>query len=750
MAKQGISTGSSPNDGTGDSLLAGAVKVNENFDEVYGKLGDGTNLFVGIVSSIAVDGALSISTSFGAPTITGTANTAVINSRQIYSAGIVTFAGDAKISGINTFSSAGYDVAGIITAQNAILYDTAKIAGITTINSFGVNVGGAVTANSLAVRDTGDGSYVGLNTVTIDNTGIAATAISITDTATLVTIQNSGTANLATANINSGIITSAVIGAGMTINSSGIDFASSTGIATISLLKGNVEGNVTGNVTGTASNATLAANAEGLQGTPNITVASISCSGSALNANFTTGIATATAFKVGTNQVISSARQLQNIASLDTTTRDTIEAAIEAGPNDFTDINVSGLGTVGTLYVPGTVRGLNISGVTTGLTVSGVTTVGIVTGATSLQVTDVYSNFYFGDISNVSGSPTLTKAIIGTGVTIDQGNIDAGSYVGIVTAKEFHGDGSNLTNVTSATATNATNVTAADESTDTTCFPLFVTAATGNLPPKTGSNLAFNSANGTLTATTFSGALTGNVTGNASGSSGSCTGNSATATVASGLTGTPDISVASITAANGLTVTGVTTSNGGLVLNGNTLGLNLTGIQTGLNVTGVGTITTFGSTTATLTTANITTANVGSAVTSSSTGIVVGAGKSYTGDSSRVVSGRWILGANGTSAYTFIGVGFTATENDPDLYLARGNTYQFVNGNSSGAHPFRIQSTANGSTGAAYGSGVINNDGAGGSTITFEVPFNAPDTLYYQCTAHTGMGGTIFIYPALR
>ena len=32
MAKQGISTGSSPNDGTGDTLLAGAEKVNENFN----------------------------------------------------------------------------------------------------------------------------------------------------------------------------------------------------------------------------------------------------------------------------------------------------------------------------------------------------------------------------------------------------------------------------------------------------------------------------------------------------------------------------------------------------------------------------------------------------------------------------------------------------------------------------------------------------------------------------------------------
>ena len=65
---------------------------------------------------------------------------------------------------------------------------------------------------------------------------------------------------------------------------------------------------------------------------------------------------------------------------------------------------------------------------------------------------------------------------------------------------------------TSGTAAIATTVTVADESSDTTCFPLFATAATGNLAPKSGSNLAFNSSNGTLTATAFSGdgsALTG-------------------------------------------------------------------------------------------------------------------------------------------------------------------------------------------------------------------------------------------------
>jgi len=83
---------------------------------------------------------------------------------------------------------------------------------------------------------------------------------------------------------------------------------------------------------------------------------------------------------------------------------------------------------------------------------------------------------------------------------------------------------------TTGTAAIATTVTVADESSDTSCNLLFATAATGNLAPKSGTNLTFNSSSGVLTATGFAGALTGNVTGDASGSSGSCTGNAATAT----------------------------------------------------------------------------------------------------------------------------------------------------------------------------------------------------------------------------
>ena len=58
---------------------------------------------------------------------------------------------------------------------------------------------------------------------------------------------------------------------------------------------------------------------------------------------------------------------------------------------------------------------------------------------------------------------------------------------------------------TVSAATTSTNVTVADESTDTTCFPLFATAATGDLPLKSGSNLTFNSNTGVLTATSFAG-----------------------------------------------------------------------------------------------------------------------------------------------------------------------------------------------------------------------------------------------------
>jgi len=102
----------------------------------------------------------------------------------------------------------------------------------------------------------------------------------------------------------------------------------------------------------------------------------------------------------------------------------------------------------------------------------------------------------------------------------------------------------------------------------------------------------------------------------------------------------------------------------------------------------------------------------------------------------------WTLGANGSSDYTFTGSGFVSATNDPTLYLIRGQTYKFDN--QTGGHPFRIQSTvAQAGGGTQYNSGVTNQDAGNGTTLTFVVPMNAPDTLYYQCTAHPAMTGTI-------
>jgi len=42
MAYQGIGTGTTPNDNSGDSLLTGAVKINSNFTEIYNALGNGS------------------------------------------------------------------------------------------------------------------------------------------------------------------------------------------------------------------------------------------------------------------------------------------------------------------------------------------------------------------------------------------------------------------------------------------------------------------------------------------------------------------------------------------------------------------------------------------------------------------------------------------------------------------------------------------------------------------------------------
>ncbi len=84
------------------------------------------------------------------------------------------------------------------------------------------------------------------------------------------------------------------------------------------------------------------------------------------------------------------------------------------------------------------------------------------------------------------------------------------------------------------------------------------------------------------------------------------------------------------------------------------------------------------------------------------------------------------------------------------LQLLRGGTYKFDQSDSSNTgHPLRFSTTDNGSHGGGseYTDGRVTNGtpGSAGAYTTITVPHNAANTLYYYCTAHSGMGGDMSV-----
>ena len=177
-------------------------------------------------------------------------------------------------------------------------------------------------------------------------------------------------------------------------------------------------------------------------------------------------------------------------------------------------------------------------------------------------------------------------------------------------------------------------------------------------------------------------------------------------------------------------ITGVTT-----VVTG--FGTNIT--NTNLTVTGISTFAS--SKTATGFTTNTTNTNL------RVTGVGTFVGLCTAGEYGGPTGGRWQVGASGTAHYTFTGPGFGGTvTSDPTLYLARGQTYYF---NNTSTGQLRIQSGANGSVSSQWNVGVTNNDADQNVQLQFEVPYSAPNTLYYQATNFNTMGGSIVIYPSI-
>ena len=308
MAKQGISTGTTPNDGTGDSLLTGAVKINGNFDELYTYLGNG--------SSLNYIGGRWSNTSIGINTLSNVG----VGTTNPTSA--LTVTGDGKVTGVVTATTFIGNVTGNVTG-NVVGNVTGDVTGtastaqgltgtptisVTDVSASGkVSAGGSVTGASIhgsTIHGSGN-ALTGI--VTFINPG---TNISLSGNQGQVTINATSATGYFEKNVT-GINTNTFVGIGTTTATSALTVTGSgkfTGIVTATTfvgnvtggvtgnVTGNVVGNVTGNVTGTATTATNLADganittgtinaariptlnqnttgtAAGLSGTPNITV----------------------------------------------------------------------------------------------------------------------------------------------------------------------------------------------------------------------------------------------------------------------------------------------------------------------------------------------------------------------------------------------------------------------------------------------------------------------------------------------
>jgi hypothetical protein len=144
--------------------------------------------------------------------------------------------------------------------------------------------------------------------------------------------------------------------------------------------------------------------------------------------------ASLSSLSIGSTQVISSSRELQNILSLDSVTTETIENAIQNSPNNFSDLIISGIST----FTNGPI--LVGSGTSTG------------TSSQRLQVTG--GAYVSGNVGLGTTNPTSKLTVVGDALIT--GTLSALNFSGITTYSDNAGIATYATNAGIATyATNA-------------------------------------------------------------------------------------------------------------------------------------------------------------------------------------------------------------------------------------------------------------------------------------------------------
>ena len=261
MARQGIFTGFTPNDGLGDSLALGASKVNQNFSEIYTTFGDGTNLSVNAGSAgtwtKAGNSGIYTSKNVGIGTTDPTAALFVSGNVQLTGITTGTFVGDG--SGLTGVTAVG---------QGVVIKDSGTLVGVAQSLNLDRNLtvtqvfGGNVTVSA---ADTVGFAYTsGFSTTsayaTVSGVSTTSGTAGFADTATL-----SYTANFATV---AGIVTYAQA-SGIATNSGVAEYAKVAGIASYVANAGF------STMAGYAHTAGIATVAQNLTGTPSIVIDNI-------------------------------------------------------------------------------------------------------------------------------------------------------------------------------------------------------------------------------------------------------------------------------------------------------------------------------------------------------------------------------------------------------------------------------------------------------------------------------------------
>ncbi|MGA9333334.1 MAG: hypothetical protein WBV39_03560 [Rudaea sp.] len=105
----------------------------------------------------------------------------------------------------------------------------------------------------------------------------------------------------------------------------------------------------------------------------------------------------------------------------------------------------------------------------------------------------------------------------------------------------------------------------------------------------------------------------------------------------------------------------------------------------------------------------------------------------------------------GTAGFVWqVGIDGTAAGENPTLTLIRGRSYTFAVTGLAGFHTFYINTANATGAGHAYAGGGLSDNGIASDTpsnapITFDVPQDAPDLLFYNCGIHASMAGRIDI-----